>query len=131
MKRAIRVGVGAAVLALGFGFASAQPAGFRRTELQRADLTAPGREAVQAIAEFQPGVASGRHTHPGEEIGYVLQGTVVMEVEGRPPVTLEQGDPFLIPAGSVHNAHNVGSGASKMLSTYVIEKGKALASPVR
>ena len=109
----------------------AQQPGFKRTVLQRADLTAPGREVVQAIAEIPEGVAAGRHTHPGEEVGYILQGTVVVEVDGQPPVTLKAGDPFLIPAGRIHDARNVGSGASRMLSTYVIEKGKPLATPAR
>lgn len=111
--------------------AGAQQPGFKRTLLQRADLTAPGREVVQAIAEIPEGVAAGRHTHPGEEVGYILQGTVVVEIDGKPPVTLKAGDPFLIPAGRIHDARNVGSGASRMLSTYVIEKGKPLATPAR
>ena len=107
----------------------AQQPGFRRTQLQRADLSIPGREVVQAIAEIPEGVAAGRHTHPGEEVGYILQGVVLMEIAGQPPVTLEAGEPFLIPAGRVHDARNVGSGASRMLSTYIIEKGKPLAVP--
>jgi quercetin dioxygenase-like cupin family protein len=108
----------------------AQQAMFKRTELQRGDLSISGREAVQTLAEIPSGVASGRHTHPGEEIGYIVEGVVVMEVEGKPPVTLKAGDVFLIPAGRIHNARNIGTVTSKMLSTYVVEKGKPLASPV-
>lgn len=120
-----------AAMAVTLNVARAQQPGFKRTELQRADLSVPGRETVQTIAEFPEGIASGRHTHPGEEVGYILQGTVVMEIEGRLPATLKSGDVFLIPAGHVHNARNVGAGASKMLSTYIIEKGKPLATAVR
>lgn len=108
----------------------AQPAMFKRTELQRGDLSIPGREAVQTLAEIPSGVASGRHTHPGEEIGYIVEGVVVMEVEGKPPLTLKAGDVFLIPAGRIHNARNIGTATSKMLSTYVIEKSKPLAAPI-
>lgn len=111
--------------------ALAQQPGFKRTVLQRADLSIPGREVVQAIAEIPENVAAGRHTHPGEEVGYILQGTVVVEMDGKPPVTLKAGDPFLIPAGRIHDARNVGTGASRMLSTYIIEKGKPLATPAR
>jgi quercetin dioxygenase-like cupin family protein len=111
--------------------ASAQQRGFERTVLQRADLTAPGREVVQAIATIPKGVAAGRHTHPGEEVGYILQGTVVVEVDGKPPVTLKPGDPFLIPAGQIHDARNIGAATSRMLSTYIVEKGKPLATPAR
>ena len=120
-----------AVAAATCAAAWAQQPGFKRTVLQRADLAAPGREVVQAIAEIPEGVAAGRHTHPGEEVGYILQGTVVVEIDGQPPVKLKAGDPFLIPAGRIHDARNVGAGASRMLSTYVIEKGKPLATPAR
>jgi quercetin dioxygenase-like cupin family protein len=82
----------------------AQQVTFKHTELQRGDLSISGREAVQTLAEIPRGVASGRHTHPGEEVGYILEGTVVMEVEGKPPVTLKAGNVFLIPAGRIHNA---------------------------
>jgi quercetin dioxygenase-like cupin family protein len=69
-----------------------QPAGFTRTDLQRHDLSAPGREAVQVRVDIEPGKAFGRHTHPGEEIIYVLTGTLEYEVDGRPPATLKAGD---------------------------------------
>jgi quercetin dioxygenase-like cupin family protein len=130
MKRMVlyrRLFLGAALLAAVGG---AQQATFKRTELQRGDLSIPDREVVQALAEIPGGVASGRHTHPGEEIGYVLEGVAVMEVEGKPPLTLKAGDAFLIPAGRIHNARNTGTGTAKVLSTYIIEKGKPLATPV-
>ena len=107
------------------------PAPFRRTELQRADLSAPGREVVQAVAEIEPAAQSGRHTHPGEEIGYVLAGPVVVEIDGKPARTLQTGEAFLIPPATIHNARNTGKTLAKVLATYVIEKGKQVATPVQ
>jgi quercetin dioxygenase-like cupin family protein len=112
------------------GVAGAQQTGFKRTVVQQGDLSVPGREVVQAIAEFQPGATVGRHTHPGEEVAYVLEGSVVLEVEGKPNVTLASGQGFMIPAGTVHNATNHGSGQARVLATYIVEKGKPVASPV-
>ena len=80
--------------------------------------------------EFNPGAGTPKHTHPGEEVGYILEGTVVMELEGKPPVTLKAGDVFFIPAGQVHAAKNAGTTPAKVLSTYIVEKGKPLATPV-
>ena len=110
---------------------SAQPSGFKRTTIQQEKLSVPGREAVTAIAEFQPGGTVGRHTHPGEEIGYILEGTLVFEIAGKPDVTLTAGQTFFIPAGTVHNATNKSSSPAKVLANYVVESGKPLASPVR
>jgi quercetin dioxygenase-like cupin family protein len=122
----------AALLTVCFVSASAQaPALFKRTMLQQADLSAPGREFVQAVAEFQPNGTVGRHTHPGEEIAYVLVGPVVLEIDGKPNKTLQTGDVFFIPAGTVHNARNTGTGVAKILATYVVEKGKPVATPVQ
>jgi len=109
---------------------SAQQAGFKRTVVQQSDLSAPGREVVQAIAEFQPGATVGAHTHPGEEAAYVLEGTLVLEQAGKPAVTLGAGKTFFIPAGTVHNATNKGTVQARVLATYIVEKGKPLATPV-
>jgi len=109
----------------------AQQAGFKRTVLQQGDLSIPGREVVTAIAEFQPGGSVGRHTHPGEEVGYVLQGTILLEQDGKPPVTLEAGKAFIIPSGTIHNATNKGAGPAKVLANYVVEKGKPTATPAK
>ena len=109
----------------------AQQPGFTRAMLQKGDLSIPGREAVQVRAEFDPGVAAGKHTHPGEELGYILEGTLVFEIEGRAPLTLNAGDYFFVPAGTVHDGRNIGSGKAKVLATYVVEKGKPLATPVK
>ena len=110
--------------------AAQQPA-FKRTVLQQADLSAPGREVITAVADFEPRATPGRHTHPGEEIGYVLAGTFLVEQDGKAPVTLSAGGTFLIPAGTVHNATNTGAAAGKILATYIVEKGKPLATPAK
>ena len=100
--------------------------GIRRTELQRHDLSAPGREVVQVRVEFDPGLAFPRHRHPGEEIVNVLEGSLEYQVDGKAPVTLKAGDVLFIPAGAVHTAKNVGSVKGAELATYIVEKGKPL-----
>jgi quercetin dioxygenase-like cupin family protein len=126
---------GVAVLLVGGGLAlhvaPAQQPGIRRTDLQRHDLSVAGREVVQARVELDPGVAFGRHWHPGEEIVYVLEGSLEYEVEGEPPVTLEAGDVLFIPARTIHAARNVGRGNGAELATYVVEKGKPLVEMVK
>jgi quercetin dioxygenase-like cupin family protein len=110
--------------------AFAQAPAFKRTVLQQVELSMAGREAVTAKAELPVGVAAGRHTHPGEEIGYVLEGTVSVDIEGV-STTLKAGDAFAIPAGKVHDATNMGAGQATIVSTYIVEKGKPLATPVK
>jgi quercetin dioxygenase-like cupin family protein len=109
----------------------AQQPGFTRAILQKGDLSMPGHEAVQVRAEFDPGAAAGRHTHPGEEFTYILEGTLVLEVEGKAPVTLHAGDYFFVPAGIVHDGRNVGNAKAKVLATYIVEKGKPIATPAK
>src|SRR4051794_25989360 len=106
--------------------AGAQQTGIKRTELQRHDLSVPGREVIQSRIDFAPGVAFGKHSHPGEEIIYVIEGTLEYEVEGKPVVTLKAGDVLFIPAGRIHAAKNVGKSNGAELATYVVEKGKPL-----
>lgn len=124
-----------AVLIVGSGLAlyvvGAQQPGTKRTDLQRHDLSARGREVVQVRVDFDPGYVAPRHTHPGEEIIYVLEGTLEYQVEGKSPVTLEAGDVLFIPAGTIHTAKNVGSGNGAELATYVVEKGKPLITLVK
>jgi quercetin dioxygenase-like cupin family protein len=108
----------------------AQQTGFKRTVLQQGDLSVPGREVVTAIADFQPRGTVGQHTHPGEEVGYVLEGSIVLEQEGKPPVTLGIGRTFLIPPNTIHNATNSGAGPARVLATYIVEKGKPIATSV-
>jgi quercetin dioxygenase-like cupin family protein len=127
--RAAKV-TGAAFVLAAIAAVGAQQPTFKRTVLQQGDLSVPGREAVTAVAELNPGGGSpGRHTHPGEEIGYVLEGTVVVEQAGKPAVTLNAGQTFLITAGAIHNATNNGSTTARVLATYIVEKGKPLATP--
>src|SRR6266571_8410590 len=111
-----------AALGTGVGALNAQQPGFTRTVLQDQDLTVNGRHAVVARAEFVPGGAAGKHTHPGEELGYVLEGTLQLEVAGQPPRTLNAGEVFFVPAGVVHDGRNIGAGPAKVLATYVVEK---------
>lgn len=101
------------------------PAGIGRTELLQSSLV-PGHKVRQVRVDFEPGAAFGRHTHPGDELAYVLEGTLEYEVEGKPPIRLNAGDVLFIPAGTVHAARNVGSGKAKELATYVVEDGKPL-----
>lgn len=132
--KTVRVLASAAVLATNvvtLPAAAAQPGGVTRTDLQRHDLSVPGREAVQVRVDLAPGVAFGRHTHPGEEIIYVLAGTMEYDVDGKPPVTLKAGDVLFIPAGTVHAAKNAGSGTASELATYIVAKDKPLLTLVK
>jgi len=130
-----RVLIGVAIIVAGRGLqpdvAQAQQTGSYRTDLQRHDLSAPGREVVQVRVGFEPGYASPRHTHPGEEIVYVLEGTLQYQIGDKPPVTVKPGDVLFVPAGTVHAARNVGSGPGAELATYVVEKGKPLITVVK
>ena len=113
-------------ISLALHLAWAQQAGTKRTDLQRHDLSVPGREVVQVRVDFDPGYVAPKHWHPGEEIIYVLEGTLEYQVEGKPPVTLKAGDVYFVPARTIHTAKNVGSGPGAELATYVVEKGKPL-----
>ena len=128
--RTTRIMTVAAVLivvsGLALHMARAQAPGIKRTDLQRHDLSVPGREVIQVRVELDPGVAFPKHTHPGEEIIYVLEGALEYEVDGKPPVTLKAGDVLFIPAGTIHSAKNVGRSKGSELATYVVEKGKPL-----
>ena len=129
--RLVVVGLVIVASGLGLHMARAQPAGITRTDLQRHDLSVAGREVVQTIVELDPGVMSSRHTHPGEEIVYVLEGAPLeYQVEGKAPVTLKPGDVLFIPAGAVHAARNVGNRKGADLATYIVEKGKPLLTEV-
>jgi quercetin dioxygenase-like cupin family protein len=111
--------------------AAAEPPAIARTDLQRHDLGMAGHEAIQARVDFSPGALAPRHTHPGEEIVYVLRGSLEYRVQGRPPVTLEAGDVLFIPAGAIHAVRNVGSGPASELATYIVETGRPLITLVR
>ena len=124
--------IGAAVLVGGAAQAASpsRPAGTTRTDLQRHDLSIKGWETLQARVDFAPGASFPRHRHPGEEIIYVLQGTLQYEVDGK-FVTLKAGDVLFVPTGTVHAARNVGSTPAAELATYVLEKGKPLTELVK
>jgi quercetin dioxygenase-like cupin family protein len=110
----------------------AQQAGITRTVLQRVDDPgAKTHEAVMAAVDLQPAATSGRHLHHGIEIGYVLDGTIVLEHQGRPPVTKKAGEYFQIDAAAPHEAKNSGKTPVKILAIYVVEKGKPIAEPVK
>ena len=108
--------------------ADALAATLRRTEIQHASSSIPGRDIVQVRTEIPAGVASGWHTHPGEEVGYIVEGHVQMEVEGQPTLTLRAGEGFLIPPRVPHNALDLGPGTGQMLSTYLVEVGEPISS---
>lgn len=99
-----------------------------RTEIQRAASSIPGREIVQVLTVIPVGVESGWHTHPGEEVGYIVAGTVQMMIKDQPTLLLNAGQGFLIPPGTPHNAFDLGPDTGRMLSTYIVEVGKPLAT---
>jgi quercetin dioxygenase-like cupin family protein len=105
---------------------TAQLPGIRRVDLQRHDLSAPGREVVQNRVDIDPGAPVVRHRHPGEEIIYVLDGTLEYQVEGTPPRRVKAGAVLTVPAERVHAVKNVGTNTAAELATYVVEKGKPL-----
>jgi quercetin dioxygenase-like cupin family protein/predicted MFS family arabinose efflux permease len=101
-----------------------QAPGITRTDLQQHDLSAPGREVIQNRVEISPDAPSVRHTHPGEEIIYVLEGSLEYQIDGLPTATFNAGDALLVRANTVHAVRNVGDGNATELATYVVEKGK-------
>jgi quercetin dioxygenase-like cupin family protein len=103
--------------------------GLTRTMVGKGDVSVPGREAVVARVEVAPGAFAGRHTHPGDEISYVMAGEVELLVDGQPPRVVKAGESFVIPAGIVHNAHNASDKPVQLVGVYVVEKGKPLATP--
>ncbi len=109
----------------------AQQAGVHRTDLQRHDLSIPGWEAIQVRVDLDPGVTAPNHRHPGEEIIYVLAGSLEYQLQGKPPMTLKAGDVLFVPAGVIHSAKNVGHDNASELATYVVEKGKPLVELIK
>ncbi|MDK1489809.1 cupin domain-containing protein [Sinorhizobium sp. 7-81] len=110
--------------------AAAQQPGIHRTDLIKNDLGVPGRETLQVRVDFEPGAVSIKHSHPGEEVAYVLEGSLEYQLEGRAPVTLKAGEALFIPAGVAHVAKNVGNGKASELATYIVDKGTPLVVPV-
>ena len=120
--------IGAALTVVA-GSLFAQASGLTRTLVGRGDVSVAGREAVVARVEVAPGARAGRHTHPGDEISYILEGEAQLLIDGQPPRTVKAGESFIIPAGVVHDAHNSSDKPVKLVGVYVVEKGKPLASP--
>jgi quercetin dioxygenase-like cupin family protein len=110
--------------------AAQQPEGITRTGLQQHDLSVDGHEVIQARVDLGPTAPFVKHTHPGEEIIYVLEGSLEYQVEGQPTRTFNAGEALTVPAGVVHAVRNVGSGNAAELATYVVEKGKPLITVV-
>jgi len=107
-----------------------QQSGIKRTPLQTVDGP-QGHQTIMGIAEIAPGASAGRHTHPGAEVAYVLEGEITLLVDGMPGKVFKAGDSFIVPAGVVHDAHNASGRPVRVLATWVIEKGKPLASPAK
>jgi quercetin dioxygenase-like cupin family protein len=98
----------------------------KRTNLLRNDLSVPGREVIQVLVEFGPGVTAVRHSHPGEELVYVTEGSLEYRLDGSPPVIIKAGEVLFIPHGTPHAVKNVGASKAAELATYIVEKGKPL-----
>ena len=130
MKTTRMMAVAAAVLFAGSGLAphmaQAQQPGVKRTDLQRHDLGVPGREVVQVRVDIAPGVLAPNHSHPGEEIVYVIEGLLEYQLEGKPPVTLKAGEVLFVPDGVIHAARNRTDRPAAEIGTYVARKGKPL-----
>ena len=104
----------------------------RRTVLNKVDLgTVPGHEGVTTLVELAPGAREEKHTHPGELLGYVQEGTLMLNVEGKPAATLKAGQAFLVPAETIHWGENEGNAPCKVVATFVVPKDKPLASPAK
>ena|SRR5215471_1891589 len=130
MKAALVISIAGLVAGATLHLAQAQQAGTKRTDLQRHDLSAAGREVVQVRVDFDPGYVAPRHTHPGEEIIYVLEGMLEYEIGGN-LVTVKAGDVLFVPAATPHSAKNIGTTNGAELATYIVEKGKPLVTPVK
>jgi len=133
VTRFLTGGLGVAALALIPSFMLAQtPAagtGVQREIVTRGDVSVPGREAVTVRITIAPATATGRHTHPGDEVDYVTEGQLEVTVDGQPPKVLNAGESIVIPGGTIHNARNPGSSPTKAVGVYVVEKGKTLTTP--
>jgi quercetin dioxygenase-like cupin family protein len=129
MTKHLKSFIACAALVAFAGVIVAQSPALTRTIVTKADVSVDGREAVIARVEVAPGGVAGWHTHPGDEISYVMEGEATLMIAGQPPRKVSAGEGFVIPAGVVHNAKNDGATAIKLVGVYVVEKGKPLASP--
>ena len=106
-----------------------QPSSTKWKELQRHDLDVANGEGVTMLIEIPVGGMSARHSHPGEDFGYLLEGTIVLQIDGYPPQTVKAGETFFTPRGRIHNARNIGTTPARAVDTYVIDKGKPVVIP--
>ena len=127
MIRKLLLGLTIAAVACA-GAALAQQGGIKRTPLQKIEFP-DNYFTVTGLAEIAPGGAAGRHTHPGIETGYVLEGEADLIIDGKPDLHLKAGDSYSIPAGAVHDAKVHGDKALKILGIYIVDKTKPLATP--
>ena len=118
----------AAVLSLLAPAARAEPPAVKRTIVQKHDLRLPGQEGVVALVELPPGAREGRHLHPAEVLGYVIEGQFTMEVEGSPPLQVGPGGAFYVPAGKIHEGSNAGTATVRVVAVFVADKGPPLTS---
>lgn len=110
------------------GFADAQQPSIKRTPLQKFELPGTNYDGMMGIAEIVPNANIGRHSHPGVESGYVLEGELTLVLDGEPPLPLVAGQSYRVPAGVIHDGRSGDKGA-KVIATYITEKGKPLATP--
>ncbi len=113
------------------GASAQQTTGFARVPIQTQDVCTAGKVAVQVRGDFDPGFGTGRHTHPGEELAYVLEGEIEVRIDGQPPRIYKAGESFFFPAGVVHEGINSSNAKVKVLATYIVDKGQPLAQPVK
>src|SRR5690348_16524361 len=99
------------------------------TELQRRVLPDIGRDGVEMMIEIPAGASTARHHHPGDDFGYVIEGTIVLQVDGNPPLTVKAGETFFTARGRVHNARNIGSTTARVVDTYIVDTGQPVVIP--
>jgi quercetin dioxygenase-like cupin family protein len=130
-----QAGISAIVVAIGIAGGLAvnaqQPPQVKRNIVLKQDMSIPDREAVMALVELPPGAAEGKHTHPAEVFAFVQEGTISLENEGNPTVTLKAGEVFHLLPGKVHQAINNGTVTAKLAAVFVAEKGKPLTTPAK
>jgi quercetin dioxygenase-like cupin family protein len=114
---------GAAIMAITAVCVAQKPASNFK-ELQRHEIPGTNLEGVTTTVEIPPGAVSTRHSHPGEDFGYLIEGTIVLMVDGKPPLTVHAGETFFTERGHIHNARNIGTTVAKAVDVYVIDKGK-------
>lgn len=123
---AVCAGFAALTVACGSSTAPPEREPVSRHGLQRHDLSTPGRETLQTRVDFRPGAQAARHKHPGEEIIYVLKGTLIYDIDGQGSKTVTAGDVLFVPAETFHSVRNVGDDEGSELATYVVDKDKPL-----